>query len=74
VRLLGPALLGVRIGGMVLAIRAIVCVMLMGNILVMPRGHALPRADRGHPLDRDGQSQQDDRKKSEESSRHRRAL
>ena len=61
-------------GGLVFAVRAIVCVMLMGDILVMPRGHALPRADRGHPLDRDGKSQQDDSKKPEASARHRRTL
>ena len=51
-----------------------VIVLAGGVLLVMPERHALPRRDRGHPLDRDNQGQQQHGKKAEESSRHRRVL
>lgn len=71
---LRPALLRVRMRGVVVAIRAILSVpvtLLAGAILVMSERHALSRRDGSHALDRDGQGQQCDSKNSEEGFRHR---
>jgi hypothetical protein len=64
----------VRMRGLGGAIRAIVRMILAAGIFVMAECHALTGYDRRHALDRNGQSQQQDSKKSEESSRHCRAL
>ena len=48
----------VRVRRVVVPLRAIMRVLvtlLTGAILVMPEGHALPRSDSSHALDRDGQ-------------------
>jgi hypothetical protein len=75
VLVLRPALIGVRMSGVVVAIRAVLLLLLItGAILVMLEHLALGGGDRGHGLDRDGQGQQQDRKKSAETSRHRLAL
>jgi hypothetical protein len=47
---------------------------LAGAILVMPCSHALRCRNRSHPLNGDGQGQQEHSKKSEKTFRHRRAL
>jgi len=74
--LLGRAFIGMRMRGLVVALGALlgVLVILARATLVMPERHALPRCDSGHALDWDGQGQQQDSKKSEESFGHRRAL
>ena len=65
----------VRMRGVVMAVDAVLIVVrLRGAILVMAECHALPCRDRRHALDRDGEGQQKDRKKSEESVRHRHAF
>lgn len=67
----------VRMGGVLLAFGAALVVgmvVLGGAILVMSECHALPRHDRRDALHRDGQRQQQDSKKSEESFRHQQAL
>jgi hypothetical protein len=43
-------------------------------VLVMPECHALPCYDGRHALGRNGQRQQENRKKTEDRSRHRQAL
>ncbi len=67
----------VRMRGMVLRIRTIlrtivsVGVIPLGLAIVMvPERHALSGGDRGHALNRDGQGQQQDGNKAEESFRH----
>jgi len=61
--------------GVVVAVRAVLLMLLVTRaVLVMLERLALGGRDRSHGLDRDGQGQQQNRKKSEEPSRHRRAL
>ena len=61
--------------GVVMAVDGVlILVRLRGAILMMAECHALPCRDRRHALDRDGEGQQKDRKKSEESFRHRHAF
>ena len=45
--------------------RLMTMAVMAGAILMMPEGHALARHDRGHPLYRDGQSQQQDGEQTE---------
>jgi hypothetical protein len=74
--LLGRAVI-MRMHGVVMAIDGVVIVLMVrlsGPILMMTECQALPRRDRRHALDRDGEGQQKHGKKSEESFRHRRAL
>jgi hypothetical protein len=49
-------------------------VALTGAVLVVRGSHALRCRNRGQPLDRDGQGQQEHGKKAEKNSSHRRAL
>ena len=75
--LLERAVLRMRMGTVVVPVRAVVrerLNLVARAFLVMPESHALPRRDRGQSLDRYGQGQQQHRKKSAESLRHRRAL
>ena len=51
---------------------AMIVMLLVFAVLVMPERHALRLGDRGDALHRDGHGQQQDRKKAEETSRHRR--
>ena len=70
-------LVGMRMSALVVLVGAIVLVRVMslaGAVLMMPGGHALPRRDSSHALDRDGQGQQKHGKNAEEPFRHRRAL
>ena len=70
-------LVGMRMRGLIVRGSAIVLVrviLLAGAFLMMPGGHALPRRDRSHALDRDGHGQQEHSKKAQEAVRHRRAL
>lgn len=68
--LLVPAGAIVLVGAIVL-MRVI---LLASAFLMVPGGHALPRRDSSHALDRDGQGQQKHGKNAEEPFRHRRAL
>jgi hypothetical protein len=54
------------------AIMRMTLVLVLVAVLVMPERHALRLGDRGDGLRRDGHGQQQDRKKAEETSRHRR--
>ncbi len=58
-------------GGTIVLVRV---VLVAGALLMMPRGHTLPRRDSSHALDRDGQGQQKRGKKAKEPFRHRLAL
>lgn len=61
----------VSIGGTVVQMRLMPGV---SAALVVPEGHALPRCQRGHPLRRNGEHQQQDGPKAEACSKHRRTL
>lgn len=70
-------LVGMRMRGLIVRGSAIVLVrviLLARAVLMMPSGHALPRRDSSHALDRDSQGQQKRSKKAEKPFRHRRAL
>jgi len=74
---LRPALIGVRMSGVVVALRALQVVrvgLVSTGILMVPEHLALAGRDRRHRLDRNDQGQQQDGKKAGESSRHRRPL
>lgn len=71
------ACMGMRMRRLLVPIRfglVVRVVVLTRAILVMPRNHALRCGNRRHPLHRDGDGQQQQGKKAEESLRHRRAL
>jgi hypothetical protein len=77
ITLLGIARIGMRMRRLIVAIRAglvVRVVVLARAIVVMPHSHALRCGNRRHPLHRDGDGQQQQGKKPEESSRHRWAL
>jgi hypothetical protein len=75
VGLLGISVIGMRMGVVVMVIRAIVHVaVITPRTVVMPERHALAGRNSRQTLNRNGQSQQQDGKKAQESSRHRRQL
>jgi hypothetical protein len=64
----------VALGGPRLIVRMSSVVVAIGVLVMMPECHALSCYDRRHALGRNGQRQQENRKKSEDGSRHRQAL
>jgi hypothetical protein len=76
VAVLDAAAIGVRMGSMVLVIRAVPGVVMVraASILMVADGHALRGRHRSYALDREGQGKQRDGKEPESPKQHCRKL